>query len=183
MHPFIYPIVPAIRDLRKANKIINTKASSVFLLEGDIFEIKEAIDILKRNGKNTFVHVDLINGIGRDEAGVRLVKEFLGADGIITTRSNLISIAKKLGLMTIQRIFLIDSKAVETGIQQIKKHKVNFVEVLPGLIPELVRFIKEKIEQPIISGGLVTTEEQVKNILDAGAVAVSTSKEDLWNMF
>ncbi|MBT1247311.1 MULTISPECIES: glycerol-3-phosphate responsive antiterminator [unclassified Thermosipho (in: thermotogales)] len=183
MHPFVYPIVPAIRDLRAVERIIPTPVSSVFLLEGDIFKIKNATKILKESGKIVFVHLDLVSGLGRDEASVKLVKEFVGADGIITTRSNLIVIASKLGLMTVQRIFLIDSKAVETGIQQIKKHKVNFVEVLPGLIPEFIKYIKENIEQPIISGGLVSKKNQVKKILDAGAIAVSTSKEELWDMF
>ncbi|MBO8161712.1 MAG: glycerol-3-phosphate responsive antiterminator [Thermosipho sp. (in: Bacteria)] len=182
-HPFIYPIVPAIRDLSKVSKILKTKVSSVFLLEGDIFSMKNATSVLKKNGKLVFIHLDLVSGLGKDEASVKLIREFINADGIITTRSNLINIARKLDLMTIQRIFLIDSKAFETGIEQVKKHKANFVEVLPGLIPELVKKIKEKVQQPIISGGLVTTEEQVSKILEAGAIAVSTSKERLWNMF
>jgi len=183
MHPFSYPIVPAIRNLRKIKKIINTKANSVFLLEGDIFSMKNSTKVLKESGKFVFVHLDLVSGLGRDEASVKLVKEYIGADGIITTRSNLIEIANKLGLMTVQRIFLIDSKAVETGIQQIKKHNANFVEIMPGLIPDLIKRIKEEIKQSIIAGGLVSTEEQVKSALEAGAVAISTSKEELWNIF
>ncbi|ABR30480.1 glycerol-3-phosphate responsive antiterminator [Thermosipho melanesiensis BI429] len=183
VHPFVYPIVPAIRDLKFVEKIVQIPVSSVFLLEGDIFNTQNATQKLKENGKKVFVHIDLINGLGRDEASVKLVKEFVCADGIITTRSNLIVFANRIGLMTVQRIFLIDSKAVETGIQQIKKHKANFVEVLPGLIPDMIRFIKQSVEQPIISGGLVSTENQVKKILAAGAIAVSTSKENLWNIF
>jgi len=183
MHPFIYPIVPAIRNLKMVEKIISTQVSSVFLLEGDIFEIKRACKKLKEHGKFVFVHVDLVEGIGKDKASVKLVKEFVGADGIITTRSNLIDFARKLDLMAIQRIFLIDSKAFQTGIEQVKKHKANFVEVLPGLIPELVRKIKEEIVQPIISGGLVTTKEQAKLLLENGAIGVSTSYEKLWDEF
>lgn len=183
MHPFSYPIVPAIRNLKKIKKILETNASSVFLLEGDIFSMKNSTKILKNSGKFVFVHFDLINGLGRDEASVNLVKEYIGADGIITTRSNLIEFANKLGLISIQRIFLIDSKAVETGIQQIKKHKANFVEVMPGLLPFLIKKIKDEIEQPIIAGGLVSTEDQVKSALEAGAIAISTSKEELWKLF
>ena len=85
--------------------------------------------------------------------------------------------------MSIQRIFLIDSKAVETGIQQIKKHKANFIEIMPGLIPIMISKIKGEVEQSIIAGGLVSTKDQVKSAIKAGAIAVSTSKEELWNIF
>ncbi|QTA37231.1 glycerol-3-phosphate responsive antiterminator [Thermosipho ferrireducens] len=183
LHPFSYPIVPAIRDLKMIKHLKNTSVSSVFILEGDIFKIKEAVEFLKGNKKFVFIHIDLVQGIGKDYVGVKLVKEFVKADGILTTRSNLIDFGKELGLLTVQRIFLIDSKAFETGIAQVKKHKSNFVEVLPGLIPEFVSKVKDKILQPIVCGGLVQTKEQVELILKAGAIGVSTSKKELWNIY
>ena len=46
-----------------------------------------------------------------------------------------------------------------------------------------IKKIKDEIEQSIIAGGLVSTPEQVKSALEAGAIAISTSKEELWEVF
>ncbi len=179
---FSHPVVPAIRENTNIQRVLESKASSVFLLTGDITDLKKVIEILHRASKYVFVHLDLIKGLGKDDAAVRYLRTEVKADGLITTKGNLIDIARKLELIPIQRIFLLDSQSVETGISQVRAHQPEYIEVLPGLLPEVIKSIREQIKIPIITGGLVKTADQVKQALNAGALAVSTSEESLWNL-
>lgn len=179
---FSYPIVPAIRENTNIQKALESKASSVFLLAGDITDLKRVIELFHRMSKYVFVHLDLIKGLGKDEAAVRYLKIELRADGLITTKGNLVDVARKVELIPIQRIFLLDSQSVETGIAQVKHHQPDYIEILPGLLPDSIRLIREQTKIPIITGGLVKTLDQVRQALNAGAVAVSTSSESLWNL-
>ncbi|MBQ9942199.1 MAG: glycerol-3-phosphate responsive antiterminator, partial [Christensenellaceae bacterium] len=40
----------------------------------------------------------------------------------------------------------------------------------------------QQIGAPIVAGGLITTAAQVRAALEAGAVAISTSKQSLWEL-
>jgi glycerol uptake operon antiterminator len=124
----------------------------------------------------------LVKGLGRDEAAVNFLKYQLRADGLITTKGNLVNMAKKIGLISIQRIFLLDSQSLITGIAQAKSHKPEYVEVLPGLIPDLLKQINDETSISVITGGLIKTVDQAKFALARGAIAVSTSEDSLWNI-
>ncbi len=65
----------------------------------------------------------------------------------------------------------------------LKQSKPDFIEVLPGVaLPRVVDYLREHFQQPLIAAGLVKTAEDVWRILQAGAVAVDTSAENLWNL-
>ena len=65
------------------------------------------------NNKIIFIHIDLSEGIGKDRSGIEYLSRS-GADGIISTRANLIRIAKEFGLLTVQRFFAYDSQGVKS---------------------------------------------------------------------
>lgn len=179
---FAFPVVPAVREDTSIEKVLLSKATSVFLLTGDIMELGQVIQLFHNSGKFVFVHIDLVRGLGKDEAALKFLKLQLKADGVITTKGNLVSFAKKIDLVPIQRIFLLDSQSLATGIQQVKSHLPEYIEVLPGLLPDLIKQIRDETKTPIITGGLIKTMNQVKEALIKGATAVSTSEESLWNI-
>ncbi|HEY8542605.1 MAG TPA: glycerol-3-phosphate responsive antiterminator [Pseudothermotoga sp.] len=179
---FEFPIVPAIREDTSIQKALSCKATSAFLLTGDIMELGQIIQLFHNSGKYVFVHIDLVKGLGKDEAALKFLKIQLRADGVITTKGNLVTFAKKIDLVPIQRIFLLDSQSLVTGIQQAKSHTPDYIEVLPGLLPDLIKQIKDETKIPVITGGLIKTINQVKEALVKGATAVSTSEESLWNI-
>ncbi len=47
----------------------------------------------------------------------------------------------------------------------IERTKPDYIEVLPGVVPELIREIQEHTGCKIISGGLIRTVEQVQAAL------------------
>ena len=55
------------------------------------------------------------------------------------------------------------------------------IEIMPGVVEKVIKYMKEKVSVPIIAGGIIETEEEVKNALDAGATAISTGKKEFWS--
>ncbi|MFN3284052.1 MAG: glycerol-3-phosphate responsive antiterminator, partial [Pseudothermotoga sp.] len=141
---FAFPVVPAVREDTSIEKVLSSKATSVFLLTGDIMELGQVIQLFHNSDKFVFVHIDLVKGLGKDEAALKFLKLQLKADGVITTKGNLVSFAKKIDLVPIQRIFLLDSQSLATGIQQVKSHLPEYIEVLPGLLPDLIKQIRDE---------------------------------------
>lgn len=175
-------ILPAIRKMKDFDKALDTPHESIVILETRLAQIKSLVDYSKRAKKNILVHFDLIQGLKSDDYGMEFLLREIKPDGILSTRANVISMAKKHQLLAIQRVFLLDSLALEQNIKVINRVQPDCIEVLPGLIPSMVHQIHAKTELPVIAGGLITNEEEVKAALKAGAVAVSTSNTDLWKM-
>ena len=59
----------------------------------------------------------------------------------------------------------------------------DVIEILPGIIvPKIMRKISAMSCVPVIAGGLIKDREDVMNMLNNGAVAISTSAQDVWFM-
>ena len=88
-----FRIIAAARNNEELKYAIKSNVEIIFMLSVNINDIKNQADAVHKSGKKFFVHMDLAEGIGKDAYGVRFAKE-QGADGIISTRSNIIKIAK-----------------------------------------------------------------------------------------
>ena len=94
---------------------------------------------------------------------------------------NLIKCAKDEGLTTVQRIFLLDSTSVKSGITMINSSAPDIVEVVPGVIQKAIKEIRDNINQQVIAGGMITELSEVHAALAAGAKGISTSAKQIWN--
>jgi len=104
------------------------------------------------------------------------------ADGIISTRQNLVRRAKALGLLCVQRFFVLDSMALVTIQRQHAAEATDAIEILPGALFKVIRKLCGEIGKPIIAGGLISDKEDIVGALDAGAVAISSTNQDVWFM-
>lgn len=177
------PILPAIRNMKQFDEFLNSSFSYGVILDIHLGQLKGVIKEAQKHGKNMMVHVDLIQGIKHDEYGAEFICQDIKPAGIISTRSNVIAKAKQKKIYAIQRLFLLDTSAMEKSMEFIGKHKPDFIEVLPGIVPSLIQEIKEKTGIPIFAGGFIRTEEDVEQALKAGAVAVTTSNTKLWKEY
>jgi glycerol uptake operon antiterminator len=84
--------------------------------------LKDTIDDIKQHNKTVFIHFDLVEGLGKDYKAVEYLKEVVKPDGIISTRNNILTYAKDLGMPCIERIFLLDTQALKTGLNSIKQN-------------------------------------------------------------
>ena len=185
----MYPIVDlvecqtiaAVQNEHDLSRAIEGEPNIIFLLTGSIFNIKELVDRVKAANKHVFLHMEFIEGIAADKSGVAYVARNIAPTGIISTRSSLIRVAKEMNLMAIQRIFLIDRNAVIKGIRVIEQSLPDAVEVMPGLMPRVIREMTDLTPLPIIAGGLIDTKKEIGDALAAGALAVSVGTSDLWD--
>lgn len=175
-------VLPAIRKLKDFEKALETDSEFIVFLETRIGQLKSLVAHAKQENKKALVHVDLIQGLKSDDYGMEYLIHEVKPDGILSTRGNVISLAKKHHLLAIQRMFLLDRLALENNLKLIERFQPDCVEVLPGLMPSVIETIYEQTNLPIIAGGLISSETDVKAALDAGAVAVSTSRTNLWEL-
>ncbi|NLK34186.1 MAG: glycerol-3-phosphate responsive antiterminator, partial [Gracilibacteraceae bacterium] len=91
-------------------------------------------------------------------------------------------IAKNNGIFTIQRLFALDSLSLSSGLESLQATKPEAIEILPGIMPKVIKEIHGQIRIPVIAGGLIRDKEDVIECLNAGAIGVSTSKKELWYM-
>ncbi len=176
------PIIAAVNQEEKMTKAIESPCQVVFLLFGNLFDLTHNIEQLKRAHKMVFVHLDLLEGFAKDEMTIKFIGEKTRADGIITTRVGLIKIAKHYDLLTIQRLFLIDSLSFEAGIKSLNQSKPNAVEILPGIMDSITENMAGRIDIPVVSGGFIKSKADIIGSLKSGALAVSTSQEALWKL-
>ena len=174
------PIIAAIKDDHGLKKCVESDSHVIFILYGDVITIPNIVAVVKSAGKIAMVHVDLITGLSSKEVAVDFLKNYTQADGIITTKPNLIKHAKELGFHTILRLFLIDSMAYENIDRQVKTAKPDVIEVLPALMPKIVSKVCKLSLTPIIAGGLISDKEDVMTLLQAGVVSISTTNENIW---
>lgn len=173
-------ILPAIRKMKDFEKALETNHDSIVILESRLVQLKSLVEYAQRANKKALIHFDLIQGLKADEYGMEFLIREVKPDGILSTRGNIIKSAKKHRILAIQRIFLLDSIALEQNLKLVEKFNPDCVEVLPGLMPSVIEQINVETNIPIIAGGLIKTEADIKVALDAGAIAVSTSNTELW---
>ena len=145
-------IIAAVRNNKELQIASNSKVANIFMLSPNISDIKRQTELVHSEGKKIFIHLDMAEGIGKDEYGIRFAKE-QGVDGIISTRTNIIKMAKKEGLFTVQRFFLIDSQSVATTIETAKTSKADMIEIMPGTLSKIIKKLKEELKVPIVAGG------------------------------
>lgn len=158
---------------------VNSDAKWIFDLSPDLNCLEDRVKIAHANGKKLLIHFDLATGIGKDRSGMQFAKD-TGIDGIISTRVNIIKMARQSDIFTVQRFFIVDSHSIETTIDALGAAKPDMIEIMPGTVPKIISGIASKVSIPIIAGGLIETEAEVNAVLGSGATAVSTGKHNLW---
>ncbi|SFG48925.1 glycerol-3-phosphate responsive antiterminator [Oribacterium sp. WCC10] len=178
------PVIAAIKDDAGLERCLETDISVIFVLYGDVCSITDIVKRIKDAGKTVVVHVDLINGLSSKEISLDYIKAHTDADGIITTKPNLIRHAKELGLNTILRFFMLDTIALQNVEKQSHSDvQPDIIEVLPGiLLPEFFEKIRRISRVRIMASGLISSKEEVLNALNNGVISISTTNQKIWEM-
>ncbi|TYR79061.1 glycerol-3-phosphate responsive antiterminator [Priestia megaterium] len=173
-------MIASIKSPKTLEQFLETDIQVAFLLTGNISVVKRYVDLLKQHNRLVFLHIEKIPGISYDKEGLKFLAKFVRPTGIVTTKSSLIQLAKKEGLVAIQRLFLVDTDAVQNGVKMMKEIQPDALEIMPGLIPEMIEKLTRETDIPLITGGLIQHEKHIQTALESGAVAVSTGKHWLW---
>lgn len=179
------PVIMAIKDgkdLRECLKEDYEDNKVVFVLFGNIETIPTIVKKLKDKGKIVFVHENLIEGLSSSRFSPSFIKKYTEADGIITLKAQSTYEARKLGLCTVFRFFLLDSLSYESVKDTIKNTSSDLIEVLPGRMPQIIGEITNWSHVPLIAGGLIRDKADAMAALNAGAIGVSSSNTKIWKM-
>lgn len=174
-------IIAATRSDEEFSRALKDAPTIIFDLAPDLMSITNKVAKAHEAGKKYLLHIDLAKGLGKDESGIRFLKR-VGVDGIISTKANMIKLARESGIYTVQRFFIVDSRSVDTTVETIKSAKPDMVEIMPGIVYKVISSLKVLVDVPIIAGGLIDRAHEVGEALVHGAAAVSTGYPELWNM-
>ena len=171
------PVIAAIGD-DKWDKALESPAQVIFYTSANLLTIPERVRQAHEVGKYILVHLDLAEGIGRDRTGIRYLSR-CGVDGIISTKGQLIRLAREQGLFTVQRFFAVDSGGAESIGEMLRSTNPDVVEIMPGVALKVIKQYADG-SIPVIAGGLIQTKAEVTDALGAGAAAVSVGSPALW---
>jgi len=175
------PIIAAVKNEEQLELAVNSSAQIIFVLYGDVMNIKQISENIASSNKMGIIHIDLVEGFTNKEVVIRYIKEETRFDGVISTKPQVIKLAKKYDLVGIQRVFIFDTLSLNT----VKNHMISecdAIEVLPGIIPKVLRIISKYSNKPVVAGGLIETKEEVMQALSSGATCISTTKKEIWDM-
>lgn len=173
------PVIAAVRENLFA-EALRSPAEVIFALKANLNTVAARTKEAHAAGKALFVHLDLCDGIGKDKTGAEYLSG-IGVDGIISTRSQLIRSARECGLFAVQRFFAVDSQGLFSITETLGSSNPDLMEIMPGVVTKAIaRFAPGAV--PVIAGGLLETKKEVTAALEAGALAVSTGRPELWSL-
>jgi glycerol uptake operon antiterminator len=65
-------------------------------------------------------------------------------------------------------------------LESAKSSKADMVEVMPGVVPKVIERPKNELSAFVVAGGLIETQEEIEDAINAGATAISIGKQEFW---
>ena len=153
--------------------------TTVLLRHCNLFDFRIMLERAHERELAVYVNVDHIDGIAPDKAGLRYLATQLHITGIVSSNARILAQARSFDLETIQRIFAVDSTGLEVALESVDSQQVDLLDISPALVILYV-VAKTPLHLPFIGTGFISTPQQVKMVLRAGAVGVTVSRSELW---
>jgi glycerol uptake operon antiterminator len=175
-----FPFGAAVKSGEQLEAALAGQAGAVFILRGNGLELTPVLHRIHDAGKLAAVHLDLVDGLASDITGVRWLARS-GADAIISSHWQAVRAVKAEGLVAILRLLCVSHEAVDLGLAAVLRAQPDIVELLPGVIlPAVADLLLPQLTVPLLAGGFIRDGEDVRRVLGAGALAVTTSSLALW---
>jgi glycerol uptake operon antiterminator len=176
-------VLPAIRKIEDVEKMMTSNYEYLVILDLHVSRLKPIFQMAKANHKKLIIHMDLIHGLKSDEYSTEFICQEFKPFGLISTKGSVILKARQKGVISVQRLFLLDTSSIEKSFALIERTQPDFIEVLPGIMPKIIKDIRNRTQREVFAGGFIDTIEEVEQAFAAGAITVTTSKKDLWKYF
>jgi glycerol uptake operon antiterminator len=175
-----FPCGAAVKSEDQLRDALTSRAGAVFVLRANGLEIGPLLRRVHDAGKLAAVHLDLVDGLDTDVSGVRWLVR-CGADAIISSHGQAVRAVRAEGTVAIQRVLCVSAHALSLGLGAVARAEPHIVELLPGVIlPEVADLVTPRLAMPLLAGGFVRDRDDVRRVLAAGALAVTTSEASLW---
>lgn len=181
---FSKPVIPVLWKLPSDSSSVSS-ASAVILQGGSLTELASVIGQFEQpslSHVHLLVHIDLVAGLENNEAGLECLAQLPRIAGMVTIHHYLAKPAAKLGLLSIVRLFLSDSRAVQRGLSVANKSNPDAIEILPAVAAIKAAADLQKCHLPRIAGGLCRTEADIRETISSGCRAVTSTLPTLWQL-
>jgi glycerol uptake operon antiterminator len=176
-----FPCGAAVKLDDDLDAALHCRPGVLFVLRGNGLELASVVHRIHAAGRFAAVHLDLVDGLSTDTAGVRWLVR-CGVDAIISSHGQVVSSARAEGVVAIQRVLCSTRAALDLGLAAVSRAQPDIVELLPGVIlPEVADLVLPRLTVPLLAGGFIRDAGDVRSVLAAGALAVTTSERALWN--
>lgn len=175
------PVIAAVKDNASLQLAIDSECQFISVLYGNICTISNIVKKIKNAGKYAFIHVDLLEGASNKEVVIQFLKLVTEADGIISTKASMLKAARAEGFSVFIACLLLIQFRFTTLISKLR-NRIRIVLRSCCCMPKVLGWVTEKIRQPLIAGGLVCDEEDARNAINAGVVALSTTNTGVWTL-
>lgn len=176
-------IIPSVRDLKHLKKALKSESKFVLLSNANIGNLAELTKVCHQQGKKVLVSADLIGGFKGDREGIQLLKNLFKVDGVASNNVQILRIAKKNGLYTIYRLFMIDSRSLEHSKFIVKEENFDCVEILPGeyAYQKSADLAQNFVGKQMIAGGFISSRDLAEKILSNNYfMGITSSESSLW---
>lgn len=174
--------IPVLNNrVQFASIFASSTVQAILLRHCNLFELADSLEQACQWGIAVYVNADHMAGVAPDATGLRYLRDQFHASGIASNHPKVLSLAKSLGLETIQRLFAVDSTGLEMALESVDRYAVDLLDIAPALvIPHIVPRLGSPLPLPFIGSGLIQTAQQKQAILRAGASGVAVVRSDLW---
>lgn len=173
------PRCAAITGGVSVDAALASRAPVVLILRGNGLSLLPLVRRIHAAGKLVAVHIDLVGGLRPDRSGVAWLAE-AGADAVISSHGQLMAAIRSDGMTAIHRLLLSRRSQLDGAAHAIARSAPHIVELLPGVLMPSIVELMPPFTVPILAGGFIRTETDVRAVLDAGALGVTTSASELW---
>jgi glycerol uptake operon antiterminator len=176
-----FPCGAAVKGREQLDPALASSCGAIFILRANGLELGPVVHHIHSAGKLAVVHLDLVDGLSADLTGVRWLAR-CGADAIISSHGQAVRAVRAEGLVAIQRLLCVSQVGIELGLVAVARSQPDIVELLPGVIlPAVADLVMSRLTVPLLAGGFIHDAPAARRVLDAGALAVTTSQRSLWD--
>lgn len=176
-----FQIIPSIRRLNDLETALKSQRETILLTEADIANLKPLVQKVHAAGKKAWVNLELLGGFGRDQVGMKLLKNYYHVDGIMSTDSTKLGMAKRAGLYSVQRFLIADSRGFDTSLRILASSKADAAEILPAEVAaDLYVELRKATAIPLLAGGFIKTSEQIRRMERCGFNGITISQRAFW---
>ena len=143
--------------------------------------LEDVVAELNAAGKLVFVNLDSTPGLGHDQGALAYLR-LVGAVGVATTRAHLVERAPRLGLLSMQKVWITDRSNLTRTLDSVSRARPDLVQAMPAIVLQYVEEQLRLLRIPYLAAGFVSSPPDVAAALRRGAVAVSTSDPQLWSL-
>lgn len=175
-------VIPSSLNGRHLHRACKCKSDIVLLSGVNIGNLATFVKEIHYEKKLAFAHIDITGGFRPDDMGISLLKNMFHLDGVVSTNMHALSKAKAIGLETVYRLFLLDSRSLERAESVLRANICSAIEILPSgyALSEVQEIRKHVGDTDLIAGGFVRTQNDIDSIFASGFAGVTTSNQDLW---